>query len=87
MVKPRGQHHQQIIEQERFKIQIELDCLVIQLHVGHLEMSEDAHSEQKLDCGGIQMKDRQNLRYSSTIEPPIQDSFLPLEVSLVTVVD
>jgi len=87
VVKPRGQHHQQIIEQQRFKFQIELNCLVIQLHIGHLEMSKDAHSEQKRDCRGIQMKDRNNLRYSSTTEPPIQDSFLSLEISLVTVVD
>lgn len=58
VVKPRGQHHQQIIEQQRLKFQIELNCLVVQLHIGHLERSKDACSEQELDCGGIQMKNR-----------------------------
>lgn len=57
MVKPRGQHHQQIIEQQRFKFQVELNCLVIQLHVGHLGMSKDVCSEQKLNDTGIQVKD------------------------------
>lgn len=70
MVKPRGQYHQQIIKQQRFKFQIELNCLVIQLHVSHLEMSKDIRSEQKLDCKGIQMKDGPKLTHFSTIKPP-----------------
>lgn len=60
MVEPRGQHHQQIIEQQGFKFQIELNCLVIQLHIGHLERSRDACSEQEFDGGEIQMKNRHN---------------------------
>lgn len=63
MVKPRGQHHQQIIEQQRLEFQIELNCLVVQLHIGHLERSEDAHSEQEFDCGEIQMKNRLNFHW------------------------
>lgn len=60
VVKPRGQHHQQIIEQQRLKFQIELNCLVVELHIGHLERSKDEHSEQEFDCGQIQMKNRYN---------------------------
>lgn len=41
MVKSRGQYHQQIIEQQRFEFQIELNCFVVQLHIGHLEMNKD----------------------------------------------
>lgn len=70
MVKPRGQHHQQIIKQQRFKFQIELNGLVIQLHISHLEMSKDIRLEQKPDCKGIQTKDRHKLRHSSTTKPP-----------------
>lgn len=85
MVKPRGQHHQQIIKQQRFKFQIELNGLVIQLHISHLEMSKDIRSEQKPDCKGIQMKDGHKLKYSSTIKPPSPPLFLG--ILLVTVVD
>lgn len=65
MVKPRGQHHQQIIEQQRLKFQIELNCLVVQLHIGHLERSRDACSEQEFDCEEIQMKNRHNFHQES----------------------
>lgn len=85
MVKPRGQHHQQIIKQQRFKLQIELNGLVIQLHISHLEMSKGIRSEQKPDCKGIQMKDGHKLRHSSTTNSPSPPLFLG--VLLVTVVD
>lgn len=36
MIQPGRQHHQKVVEQQGFKLQIKMDCFIIQLHISHL---------------------------------------------------
>lgn len=35
MIHPWGQHQQEIVQQQRFEVQVKLDGLVVQFNVGH----------------------------------------------------